>query len=163
MVPLLFDGDSHMTPRDFGLDHLRASVANASVRVPSVSDWSIGMHVHHCCLAMILICESLRDSVPPPPRSEFSLVPWLIFTSGRIPRGRGKSPDIVLPRADVSPTELHAHLDESEQLVTEANDLDPQSWFNHFAFGVLRRDKTLRFIQIHNHHHLRIIADIAAS
>jgi hypothetical protein len=152
-----------MTKRDFGLEHLRASVAKASRRVPSVSDWSIGMHIHHCCLAMIGICESVRDSVPPPPRSGFSLVPWLIFTSGRIPRGRGKSPDIVLPRPDVSSTELHAFLDQSEQLLAQADDLDPQTWFRHFAFGVLPRDKTLRFIQIHNRHHLKIIADIAAA
>jgi hypothetical protein len=92
--------------RDFGLEYFRASVGDASVRVPAISDWSIGMHVHHCCLAMIGICGSLKESVPPPPRSGFS---------------------------------------------------------RHFAFGVLRRDKALRFMEIHNRHHLRIISDIAAA
>ncbi len=149
--------------RDFGLEHFRASVVEASSCVPAVSDWSIGMHVHHCCLAMIGICGSLKESVPPPPRSGFSLVTSLIFMSGWIPRGRGKSPQVVLPRRDVSPAELDAQLDESERLLTEAHDLDPQASFRHFAFGVLRRDKALRFMEIHNRHHLRIISDIAAA
>ncbi len=148
---------------DYGVENLRTSVARAALRAPAVSEWSIGMHVHHCCLAMIGICQSLIASTPPPPRSRFSFVTALVFSSGRIPRGRGRSPDVVLPRQDVSPAELWTLLDRSKRILTEAHDLDPKTWFRHFAFGVLDRDKTLRFIRIHNRHHLRIISDIVAA
>ncbi len=148
---------------DYGLEDLRTSVASAALRAPAVSEWSIGMHVHHCCLAMIGICQSLIASTPPTPRSRFSLVTALVFSSGRIPRGRGRSPDVVLPRQDVSPEELWTLLDQSERMMTGLRDLDPKAWFKHFAFGVLDRDKTLRFISIHNRHHLRIISDIRAA
>ncbi len=148
---------------DYGLEDLRTSVPSAALRAPAVSEWSIGMHVHHCCLAMIGICQSLTASTPPTPRSRFSLVTTLVFLSGRIPRGRGRSPDVVLPRRDVSPAELWTLLDRSERILTEGHELDPKTWFRHFAFGVLDRDKTLRLIHIHNRHHLRIISDIVAA
>ena len=64
---------------------------------------------------------------------------------------------------DVSPEELLTLLDQSEHILTEVHDLDPKTWFKHFAFGVLDRDKALRFILIHNRHHLRIISDIVAA
>ena len=145
---------------DCGLEDLRTSLASAALHVPAVSEWSIGMHVHHCCLAMIEICQSLIASTPPTPRSRFSLLTALVFSSGRIPRGRGRSPDEVLPRRDVSPAELGTLLDQSERILSEVYDLDPKAWFRHFVFGVLDRDKTVRFILIHNRHHLRIISDI---
>ena len=149
---------------DYGLEDLRTSVASAALCVPAVSEWSTGMHVHHCCLAMIGICQSLIASTPPPPpRSGFSLRTSLIFLSGRIPRGRGRAPDVVVPRQDVSPAELWTLLDQSERILAEVNHLDPKTWFRHVAFGVLDRDKTLRFIRIHNRHHLRIISDIVAA
>ncbi len=148
---------------DYGVEDLRTSAANAVLRAPAVSEWSIGMHVHHCCLAMIRICQSLVSSTPPPPRSRFSFRTTLVFSSGRIPRGRGRSPDAVLPRQDISPAELSTLLDEAERILTGVHDLDPKTWFRHFAFGVLDRNKTLRFIRIHNRHHLRIISDIAAA
>ena len=69
----------------------------------------------------------------------------------------------MLPRHDVSPGELRTLLDESERILTEVHDLDRKTWFRHFAFGVLDRDKTLRLILIHNRHHLRIISDIMAA
>ena len=149
--------------RDYGLEDLQTSVASAALRASAVSEWSVGMHVHHCCLAMIGICQSLIASTPPTPRSKFSLVTALVFSSGRIPRGRGRSPDVVLPRQDISPAELGTLLDQSERILTEVHDLDSKTWFRHFVFGVLDRDKTLRFILIHNRHHLRIISDIVAA
>lgn len=148
---------------NYGLEDLRNSVASAALRVPGISEWSVGMHVHHCCLAMVGTCRSLIASTPPIPRSGFSLLRAVVFSSGRIPRGRGRSPDVVLPRQDVSLDELRTLLDQSERILTEARGLDPGAWFRHSAFGVLDRDKTLRFILIHNGHHLRIISDILAA
>ena len=148
---------------DFRLEAFRNCIPKADLCVPAVSKWSVGMHVHHCCLAMIGICQALSASPPPPPRSRFSLIPALVFLSGRIPRGRGRSPDVVVPTQDVSPAELLALLEESERKLNDVQQLDAGTWFKHFVFGVLDRDKTIRFIRIHNGHHLRIISDIMAA
>ena len=148
---------------DCGLDDLRSSVDHSAVSAATVSHWSVGMQIHHCCLAMIGICQSLIDSKPPPPPARWSLVTSIVFLSGRIPRGRGKAPDVALPKQDVSREELMHLLDRSGQLVAEAGQLDSNRWFKHFAFGILDRDKSLKLLRIHNGHHLRIIADIVAA
>lgn len=150
-----------MWSSDYGLTELRRFVSHTALSAPAVSDWSVGMHVHHCCLATIEICRALSDSTPPPPRARWSLLTLAVFLSGRIPRGRGRSPEIAMPKRDVTEAELLSLLDQCNQSVTEVMELDRGSWFRHFAFGVLHRDKALRLIHIHNRHHLRILADIA--
>ena len=83
--------------------------------------------------------------------------------TGRMPRGRGKAPKVAIPKPEVPQAELLVLLDESERMLAEAGKLDSGTWFEHFAFGVLDRDKAFRLIYIHNQHHLRIISDIMAA
>ena len=143
-----------------GLDVLRSFVPRADVQAPDVSNWSVGMHIQHCCLATVAVCESLVTSEPPPPRSGFSLVTSAVFLTGRIPRGRGKSPEQAIPRDGIWTSELEELLRESERRIEAARQISPNHWFRHFAFGVLDRDRTLKFIGIHNRHHARIVQDI---
>jgi hypothetical protein len=146
--------------RHAGLDELKKFIPRADVLVPDVSKWSVGMHVQHCCLATIAVCDSLVASEPPVPRSSFSLVTSAIFLTGRIPRGRGKSPEQAIPREDIWTNELEGLLLDAERRLEAARQASRDQWFRHFAFGVLDRDRTLKFIGIHNRHHARIVQDI---
>ena len=143
-----------------GLDVLKRFVPKADVVAPEVSKWSVGMHVQHCCLATIAVCESLVASEPPVPRSSFSLVVSAIFLTGRIPRGRGKSPEQAIPRDQIWTNEMEGLLLDSERRLEAARQVSRDHWYRHFAFGVLDRDRTLKFIGIHNRHHIRIVQDI---
>ena len=143
-----------------GLDVLKRFVPKADVVAPEVSKWSVGMHVQHCCLATIAVCESLVASEPPVPPSSFSLVTSAIFLTGRIPRGRGKSPEQAIPRDQIWTNEMEGLLLDSERRLEAARQVSRDHWFRHFAFGVLDRDRTLKFIGIHNRHHVRIVQDI---
>lgn len=140
----------------------RTTISSTGSTAPDVSEWSVGMHVQHSCMVTIGVCKFLAESAPPAPRSRFSLPRTIVFATGRIPRGRGKSPAAVLPDQDVLEEELERLLDESERRLAEARTLDSNAWFAHPVFGTLARDKALRFIEIHNRHHQRIIADILA-
>jgi hypothetical protein len=154
--------------RQAGLDVLKKFIPRADVLVPDVSKWSVGMHVQHCCLATIAMCDALVASTPPVPRSSFSLVTSAIFLTGRIPRGRGQSPEQAIPREDIWTNELEGLLLDSERgllldserRLQAARQASRDQWFRHFAFGVLDRDRTLKLIGIHNRHHVRIIEDI---
>lgn len=143
-----------------GLDVLKRFVPKADVVAPDVSKWSVGMHVQHCCLATIAVCESLVASEPPVPPSSFSLVTSAIFLTGRIPRGRGKSPEQAIPRDQIWTNEMEGLLLDSERRLEAARQVSRDHWYRHFAFGVLDRDRTLKFIGIHNRHHIRIVQDI---
>jgi hypothetical protein len=118
------------------------------------------MHIEHVCLAMIEVSRSLVASEPPAPRSRFNLLASAILTLGRIPRGRARSPEPALPKQGAGSDELNELLNESEAWLARAEAASPDQWFEHFAFGVLRRDRTLRFLEVHNRHHLRIVRDI---
>jgi hypothetical protein len=151
-----------MSRNDFGLDELREAVKHAEATA-GFSQWSVGMHVHHCCLAMIGTCRALDKSEPPPPPSRPPVIRMVVFTTGRIIRGRARSPERVLPRTDISPAELKSLVEEAERQVAAAGNLEPGRWFKHFMFGVLKRDDALKFLRIHNRHHLRIVSDIVSA
>ena len=148
---------------DTGMAALRRAAAKAAVRAPGVSAWSAGMHIHHCCLSTIEVCRALRASQPPAPARDFSPARELVLFFGRIPRGRATAPDRVTPQPDIGVEELLPLLDESDRQLELARQLPPDAWFRHFAFGTMKRDRTLRFLRIHNRHHARIVEDIVAT
>jgi hypothetical protein len=149
--------------REYRIDELRTAIASAHITAPGVSDWSVGMHVHHCCLVMIGVCRSLHASTPPPPPSRTPWIRRVVFTTGRLIRGRAQSPERAVPRADITAAELAALLEEAVSQVTSAGNLEAGRWFNHFMFGTLKRDDALQFLRIHNRHHLRIVSDIVSA
>jgi len=148
------DGD------DLGLHDLRAAVPHAQARAPQISAWSVGMHVHHCCLSMHAIRDRLADSSSRAPWTWRSLIGRLVLRRGRLPRGRAQAPKVARPTADLSHEGLHAQLEDAEQAVADMRALEPERWIRHFALGTMRRDDAVRFIGIHNRHHLSIIRDI---
>ena len=148
---------------DLGLTKLERALEHVDVVAPGVSRWSVGMHLHHCLLATTGVCHALIDSQPPMPRTSLSPARIFVMTTGRIPRGRGKSPDSVMPREGITRAELQALLADSHRLVEEARQAPTDRWFRHFAFGTYDRDGTLKFIRIHNLHHGRIIDDILSA
>lgn len=145
-----------------GLDDLRAFVDRRDARSPEVSSWSVGMHIEHCCLAVNSVCGALVDSVPPPPPAGFSLLRSTMLKTGFIPRGRGRAPKAVIPTREPDGDELHATLERAEADLNAARELSPQAWFRHFVFGVMTRDESLRFLAVHNTHHIKIMRDVVA-
>ena len=139
---------------------LRAALPLAATLVPRVSQWSVGMHVQHCGLTTIAICEALSTSTTPLPQAHLSLVARLVFLTGWIPRGRAIAPAKVVPQQETDPAKLLDLLEASERALTKAAELRPDTWFQHPVFGAVARDRALRFIAIHNRHHLKIAADI---
>ena len=83
-----------------------------------------------------------------------------VFLTGRIPRGRGKSPEKAIPRDGLWTNELEELLKESERQLEAARQVSRDHWYRHFVFGVLDRDRTLKYLGIHNRHHARIVQDI---
>ncbi len=142
------------------LDALAEAVGRAEAADPAVSSWSVGEHIHHCCLSMIGISKSLQKSTPPATRAKPTVARAAVLYFGFIPRGRAKSPSFVVPKPSVPQSELFALLDTSTQLVGMASSLDRATWFTHPFLGPMNRDQALKFVLVHNRHHLKIVSDI---
>jgi hypothetical protein len=125
-----------------------------------VSDWSVGMHVHHCGLAMSTIAESLIECDEPAPPGDLSPRAVSILARGQLPRGVAKAPDIAIPTPGVDDRTLKEILAESEERLNRLPPIGDRCWFRHFALGVLVKRNAVRFMSVHNAHHLAIVAEI---
>jgi hypothetical protein len=125
------------------------------------SGWSISEHVDHCVRVMRVALERIHE--PKPTSRPKSLVGHVILAIGWIPRGRGKAPELVRGTRRSS-EEISSEINELRRL---AGDLPPHVLsdrktrvMKHPYFGGLTASETLRFLAIHNRHHLKIIRDI---
>jgi DinB superfamily len=148
-----------------GLPKLSAACANAALAAPSLSQWSVGQHLDH----VIKVHDGILAYFEDPPVGDtteqgISMIGRVVMFTGHIPRGRGKSPERFLPVAiDVAAIQknLASVASRFEHLSPRLAKLtNPQLRFPHPVFGGLTRLQWLRFAEIHQNHHLAIIADI---
>jgi hypothetical protein len=118
------------------------------------------MQIEHTLLATIGILQAVVGSQPCTEKVKKSFLRRLIFLTGIIPRGRGKSPEAAVPKEQATESELRDLLVKTNEAVQKATESHTDCWWDHFAFGVLKKDDALRFVRIHNNHHLKIISDI---
>lgn len=148
------------------LDELRQHTDRSDVVVPAVSAWSVGMHVEHCALAVDRMATLLGESVGPDgsvrlcPPVRWGIPRVFVTATGSIPRGKGKSPQAVIPEPEPAREHILAALDAAEARIETALVLPEKAWYHHHIFGPFRRDKVLWFMGVHNRHHLKIIRDI---
>lgn len=129
-------------------------------RREAVSQWSVGMHLDHCVLSALRITEMLATSDPAAGRPEFSLLRRIVLFTGIIPRGRGRAPAPSLPAPEISRDQAEQGLLAADRALERMAGLGPETWWRHEVFGAMGPADTRRFIDVHNHHHLKIIRDI---
>jgi hypothetical protein len=128
---------------------------------PAISKESIGWHIYHNLKVINGVYQATKASKPENYKWRFNFTRLVIFLRGSIPRGRGKAPKQVLPPANIQLSDIEHQLVEARQSAAEFPQLNPKANFNHPFFGMLNLKKTLRFLQIHTDHHIKIMRDIA--
>jgi hypothetical protein len=159
-----------MSTFDRPLDRLRAQNEDMRHRLRGElaagpvtrSAWSALEHLDHTIkVASGLLHVLNKEEIPRLPRG-ISLVGRLVLLTGWIPRGRGRSPERMLP-APATVDELQQRLTEMDaQIERIANRTAATPAFpivRHPVFGGLTYGQALRFIAIHTHHHLKILDD----
>jgi hypothetical protein len=139
-----------------------ALVGHASAVTPRISRWSVGMHIHHCSLAMVGVARAVMRQSGPRPRWTPNLLRTMVLLTGRIPRGRSQTPAEARPIPGYHERQLVSVLRDADDIVRELVDAPADAWFRHFALGIIRMRSVPRFLEVHNRHHLRIIRDILA-
>ena len=106
------------------------------------------------------IYYSISQSDPDQYKPGFNFKRTIIFTIGRIPRGKGKSPKSVLPPEKIKTEDIVKQLNQARENLITINSLNKAQYFSHYIFGILNKEKTKRFLEIHTNHHLKIVRDI---
>jgi hypothetical protein len=83
-----------------------------------------------------------------------------VFLLNYIPRGKANAPKVVLPSTDLNQQLLEDSIKHTFQALNYLKDCQENQYFMHPYFGALNKNQTIRFLSIHTHHHLKIIADI---
>jgi hypothetical protein len=128
-----------------------------------LSGWTPSEHLNHLIRVCKSVVELLVDPAARPLSRKINVIGQVILHAGRIPRGRAKAPEqFIAERAESA--QLLASLDALEVAIARITIADiPQrtaATVKHPRFGGLTPAQALRFVAIHNDHHLRIIADM---
>jgi hypothetical protein len=125
-----------------------------------ISSAKVGWHIQHSLLVVNSIINGLKQSDPNTYQWKFNLNKTLIFTLGKIPRGKGKAPKVVQPKEEITQATLLESVEKANISVAELNNVQKNQYFLHPYFGHLNLKPTIKFLKIHTKHHLKIINDI---
>ncbi|MBO6605604.1 DUF1569 domain-containing protein [Psychroserpens sp.] len=142
------------------IDELEARIPHASMSNETISKVNVSWHLDHSVKVIIGISKQLIRSDISDYKSNFNLSRFILFPVGYIPRGRGKSPKVVLPPDAILIEDIKTQLETAKDLVLQLKSLPQNANFKHYVFGILNKSKAIRFIEMHTKHHLKIVDDI---
>jgi len=129
-------------------------------RKASVTTSDVAWQIDHSLKVFNLVCETLLKSNPEDYKSNFNTWRLVLFTIGYFPRGKVKAPKYVRPPEIITIEDLNEQILLAYQNIEKLKLADKHAHFKHFIFGLLDKKRTVRFLQLHTNHHLKIIRDI---
>jgi hypothetical protein len=144
------------------VDELASYIPQLEVRNESVSASSVGWQIEHCLLVISSVIEGVKKSDPASYQWSFKPLKYLIFWTGKIPRGKSKAPKFVIPDAFTAES-LQGHIVSCRAIIGELDALSAGHYFRHPYFGDTKKKDVIPFLVLHTEHHLKIIRDILAS
>ena len=139
-----------------------------AARAERVSHWSVGEQLEHLAITSVQVVGLLGKLEGEPARdAERTAHPVgrLLLALNWIPRGVGKAPEFTRPQG-VQPARLREQLGELAAALEQFGAKLPslcaaRGRFRHPRFGWLDLGQWLRFLEVHQHHHLKIVAEIS--
>lgn len=144
------------------LDRVESKIPRRDCSLPEVSQVDVAWHLDHSLKVVNSIHGELAVSDPKTYRPGFNPLRVLVFTTGKLARGKGKAPDFTKPPATIRTEDIQTQLATARHNLSAISQMAEKSHFRHPAFGVLNRDRAIRFLAIHTQHHLSIVDDILA-
>ena len=149
-----------MIPLHHLLLQLENHIPNLDKTNSKVSNSTVGWQIDHCLLVINGIIEQLEISNPKEYQPKWNFPKFMVFTTGKIPRGKAKAPKVVIPTQVATQEELKAKLEVAKNNILKLNSFSENSFFKHPFFKDLNVKQTEKFLVIHTQHHLKIIQDI---
>ena len=146
LLPLLLQLESH--------------ISNFEKTNPKVSNSTVGWQIDHCLLVINGIIGQIEISDPLKYQPKWTFPKFMVFTTGKIPRGKAQAPKVVIPTQVATQEELLPKLAAAKNNVLKLDSFSENQFFNHPFFKDLNVKQTKKFLTIHTKHHLKIIEDI---
>jgi hypothetical protein len=145
---------------EFLLNELEIVMPQHEMLKMEVSKASIGWQIEHSLLTIDGIIGVLKKSKPIDYRWRFNVSRVLIFASGKIRRGIAQAPEAVTPKSNFNIETLQLHINQTKEKIKLLSSLHANQYFTHRFLGMLNSKSSIKFLEIHTNHHLRIIFDI---
>ncbi|MFZ4104139.1 MAG: DinB family protein [Sediminibacterium sp.] len=142
------------------LPELANYIADYNQSNHAISEASVGWHLEHSLLVIKQITATVAQSEPKLYKSKFNVKRFVVFLTKTIPRGKAKAPKVVIPSEEITVDLLQESLKNTYQAITYLKDCEVNQYFMHPFFGQLNKKQTIKFLEIHTQHHLKIIRDI---
>ncbi len=141
------------------LSEIEKHIPNFEVQNSKVSKSSIGWHLDHSLKVVNGILGVLEKN-PNPDKKPLKLFGRLFLFFGFIPRGKGTAPKVVRPPEHILLVDIEKQLDEAKTKANQLHQIAESAIFTHPYFGSLSKKQSIRFVEVHTKHHLKIIDDI---
>ncbi len=141
------------------LNSLENYISSADQKNLKVSKASISWQLNHSLIVINSIIKIMQQS-DLNTKTKLTLIGRFCLFFNYIPRGKGKAPKAVNPKEDISKKELTEKLKGTRRDIALLEELDSKSNFKHLYFGTLNKKTTIKFLNMHTKHHLKIVRDI---
>ncbi|MCW2120031.1 DUF1569 domain-containing protein [Flavobacterium sp. 7A] len=142
------------------LSRLESKIPEIDIINTAISSSTVGWQIAHTLLTFNFIVSTLEKSKEENYKWKFNFMRTLVFTLNKLPRGKAKAPKMVQPENSITIESLKENLILAKNNLEIMKNLKSNNHIPHPYFGELNLKQTIRFLRIHNNHHLNIIEDI---
>ena len=142
------------------INELETKIQHSEKLNTAVSKAAVGWHIQHSLLVALGIITAVEKSNPADYRYKFSFPRFLVYTLNKIPRGRAKAPERVMPKEAFNTDELKKDIQLLKSRLAVLDSLKPGNFVIHPKFGHLNLKATKKMLKLHTRHHIDIINDI---
>lgn len=142
------------------LERIEALLPNIGILAEDISKASVGWHLEHSLLILNSSLKGLTMTNPSDYNPKFSLKKFIFLGFGIIPRGKIKAPKQFVPLEQPTAESIKKLLATAKERLEAVNGLPEKAYITHPFLGDFDKKTTLRFLNLHTNHHLKIIDDI---
>lgn len=139
---------------------LENHIPNLEKTNSKVSNSTIGWQIDHCLLVINGVISQVEISNPTEFHSKFNFNRFIVFSTGKIPRGKIRAPKVVTPVEVATTEELKSKIEIAKNNISKLALLPKNSFFKHPFLSDLNVKQAEKFLAIHTKHHLKIIQEI---
>ncbi|MEY4432189.1 MAG: hypothetical protein RLZZ44_319 [Bacteroidota bacterium] len=144
------------------LNQLEHHIPDCEITNFQVSQSNVGWQIEHSLLTINGIVQALLNANPNDYVVQFNVMKWFFLLTRKFPRGKAKAPKVVVPKVEANRIDLQKHIDKTRETIKGLELISKNHFFKHPYFGNLNKKQSIWFLEIHTHHHLKIIHDIVS-